>query len=127
MQVPMSGNTSIAGAQQVKNPTSVHEEVGSIPGVAQWLRGAVLLQAETQSQMWLGSGVVTLVQAGSFSSDSTPGLGTSVCCGCSPKKKKKKREREKSIASQLHRNTQMEKQKFVILTFPNILDLEFKD
>ena len=37
-------------AQQVKNPTSVHEGVGSIPGLAQWVKdlasGLRLLQAE---------------------------------------------------------------------------------
>ena len=32
-------------AQQVKNPASIHEAAGSIPGVAQWIRDPVLLQA----------------------------------------------------------------------------------
>ena len=37
--------------------------------------------------MWLGSGVaVAVVQAGSYSSDETPSLGTSICCQCGPKK-----------------------------------------
>jgi len=41
--------------------------------------------------MRLGSSVaVAVVQAGSCSSDSTPSLGTSICCGCGPEKKKKK-------------------------------------
>ena len=35
-----------------------------------------------------------VVQAGSCSSDSTPSLGTFICCRCSHKAKKKKRERE---------------------------------
>ena len=26
-------------AQQVKNPTSVHQDLGSVPGPAQWVRG----------------------------------------------------------------------------------------
>ena len=29
-------------AQQVKNPTSIHEEVGSIPGLAQWVKDPVV-------------------------------------------------------------------------------------
>ena len=29
-------------AQQVKNPTSVHEDVGSIPGLHQWVKDLVL-------------------------------------------------------------------------------------
>ena len=37
-----------------------------------------------RSQMWLGSGVAVAV-AGSCSSDSTPGLGTSICWECGPK------------------------------------------
>ena len=36
--------------------------------------------------MWLGSGVaVAAVEASSSSSDSTPSLGTSICCRCGPK------------------------------------------
>ena len=32
-------------AQQVKNPTSIHEDVGSIPGLTQWVTDLVLKQA----------------------------------------------------------------------------------
>ena len=46
-----------------------------------------------RSQTRLGSHVsVTVAQAGSYSSDSTPSLGISICHGCSPKKRKKKKE-----------------------------------
>ena len=30
-------------AQQVKNPTSIHENEGSIPGLAQWAKDLALL------------------------------------------------------------------------------------
>ena len=41
------------------------------------------------SQIWLGSGVaVAVAVASSYSSDSTPRLGSSICCRCSPKKEK---------------------------------------
>ena len=66
-------------AQQVKNPTSIHEDVGLIPGLAPWLKKPTLPQAAALSWVVVGC-----------SSDSTPGLGTYICQRCSPKKKKTK-------------------------------------
>ena len=46
-----------------------------------------------RSQMQLRSGVaVAVALAGSYSSDLTPSLGTSICSGCGPKKSKKKKK-----------------------------------
>ena len=36
------------------------------------------------------------------SSDSTPSLGASICCGCDPKKTKKKKEKESMVHIQTH-------------------------
>ena len=46
-----------------------------------------------RSQLWLRSWVA-VAKAGSCSSDSTPSLGTSTCCGCGPKKQKQNKTLE---------------------------------
>ena len=66
----------------VRNPTSIHEETGLIPGLA------------LRSQMRLRYGVALAVaQAGSCSSDSIPSLETSICCRGGPKKTKTNKQK----------------------------------
>ena len=46
--------------------------------------------------MWLRPCIaLAVVYASSYSSDSAPSLGTSICRGCGPKETKKKKEKEK--------------------------------
>ena len=87
---------SCSGSAVSKSPTSIHEDQGLTPGIAQWVKTQHCHELWFRSQMWLGSGVaVAMAWAGSCSSDLTPGLGTSICCRYSnppipPRKKAKK-------------------------------------
>ena len=45
-------------AQRIMNTTRIHEYVGSIPSLAQWVKDLVL---QYRSQMWLGSGIAVAV------------------------------------------------------------------
>ena len=85
-------------AQWLTNPTRNHEVVGSFPDLAQWAEDPAVsgLQPTLCCELWcrlqtrLGSHVaVAVAQAGGYSSDSTPSLGTSMCCGSSPRKGKR--------------------------------------
>ena len=62
------------------------QSLASLSGLRIWRCCELWCRLQTQ----LGSHVaVAVVWAGSYSSDSTPGLGTSICFGGGPKKKKK--------------------------------------
>ena len=83
-------------AQGLTNPTSTHEDNGSIPGLIGGLRILHCCELWCRSQTGLGSGVaVAVAVAGSHNSNSTRGLGTSMCGGCGPKKKKERRQKKK--------------------------------
>ena len=81
-------------AQRLMNPTSIHEDMGLIPGLAQGLKiwrcyELCVVQVTDKARILncCGCGIGW----GSYSSDWTPSLGTSICLGCGPKKTKKKK------------------------------------
>ena len=78
-------------AQQLTNLSSIHKDVSSIPALLSGLRIRHCRELWCRSQRQLGSGVaVAVVEAGGYSSDSTPSLGTSMCRGAVLKREKKK-------------------------------------
>ena len=77
---------------------SVRENVGSIPVLARWVKFRCCCELWCRWKMQLGSSTAV---AGSCSSVSTPGLGTSICCRCGSKKREREREREKQSRQRL--------------------------
>ena len=84
-------------AQWVRNPTSIHEDAR-----VQFLTLLRGLRIPSCHELWcrlqrqLGSPTaVAGVWAGTYSSASTPSLGTSTCHVCGPKKQKKKKKKKK--------------------------------
>ena len=66
--------------------TSIHEDAG----LTQWVKdGALSWAVVCRPKMQLRSGMAVAV-ASTCSSDSTPSLGTSVCCTCTLKRQKNK-------------------------------------
>ena len=108
---------------------------GGVPIVAQWKQirlGTMRLRIQSlallsglrircccelwcRSQMRLRSDVaVAVVQASSYSSDSTPSLGTSICCRCGPKKTKRPKKKKKVTKKNLPYSTGNSTQYLVI-------------
>ena len=82
-------------AQWVKNPTSTHEDMGSILPLLSGLRIRHCHKLGCRWQMWLGFCVAGAVVQISSSSSATPSLGTSMCRRFGPKKKKERKEGRK--------------------------------
>ena len=82
-------------AQRVKNPTSIHEDAGSIPGLARWIEDPVLLKTTLSvkdvARIPCGCGCGCGI-GWRCSSDSTPSRGNSIyAMGAALQRQKMKR------------------------------------
>ena len=80
-------------AQQVRNhPASICDDVGSTPGLTQWVKDLALPQAGAKTADAAQTPRCCGCDMRSCCSDLTSSLGTSICrrCGCKKKKTKKK-------------------------------------
>ena len=91
---------------EVIHSTSTHEDTGSNPGLAGRLRIQCAHELWWKSQTQLESCVaVAVLQARSYSSDTTPSLGISIFSFLKRKKKKKERKKKKEERLKINKLT----------------------
>ena len=75
-------------------PDRIYEDAGLTPGLDHWVKDPVFDKSYgtghrhglNPARLWLWC------RRAAVALDSTPSLGTSICCGCGPKKQKQKKK-----------------------------------
>ena len=94
-------------AQEVKNPTSIHEDIGSIPGLTQWIKGSSIAKSCGMGRgcgwdlvlLWLGCRPVAMAPIQPLAWEPPYALGVAL----KKKKKTKNRERKRKRIMRTHR------------------------
>ena len=80
--------------QWLTNPTSIHEDMGLIPGLTQVGQGSgVAMSYGVGGRFGLDLALLWLWHRPAATALMTPSLGTSLCRGCSPKKTKDQKKK----------------------------------
>ena len=109
--------SSHCGATEI-NMISIHEDVGLIPGIAQWVGDLALAWCRWQTcidpaLLWLycSPAAAAPIQPLAWGLPLEPSLGLCICHGCDPKNEKKKKKKKKNKKKKKKENQQKKKKK----------------